>query len=190
MANIVVDSKALDTLSKEMILYPSVVKSAMARSVNSTVKKVKSYVVDDVAQEYNIKKTSVKKTISSVNANRNKLQGMVFITDKRLKMSHFGYKQPNRLKPVQVKIKKGGYVTSTSQPPLFVAQSKQGKKEVFKRTTGNSRYPIEWGMTVSIPQMVSNETVYNEIGQKASVYLADRFTNHDLPYMLQKHLSK
>ena len=185
MPNVEIDCEALNDLRGAMMIYPQVTYGAMSNALNRTAEKVKVWIVEDVQKEYSVKK-NVKKTIGSKKATRKKLEAEVSVTDKRLKLSNFPYKQSTRKSPVMVKVKKGNYVTSNSKPSLFVAKSKvSGKNEVFKRTTGNTKFKIEWGMTLSIPQMVSNDDVYSEIRKKGNEFLPERF-QHEFKYMYER----
>lgn len=192
MPKVVVETKALERLSAEMVLFPKECRAAMSSALNRTLNRVTTNISKEVAVDYAVKRGQIKKTISTKKSKRSTLQAEAIVTDKPIKMGSFRFKvlDDKYRTPVSVKIKNtNGFVKSSSQPPIFAGMSRAtGKKELFHRTPGD-KYKISYGFTLSIPQMVANEDVYNRIREDAEEYLEQRY-EHEIEYRLNKLASK
>ena len=184
MSEIIVDTSDLEKIVEQLPLFPREAHAAMNAALNRTTSRVVTNILKDVANEYAIKRPQVRKTIGVKKSRVSTLTAEVDVTGSRIKMGSFQFTHAeNRYRsPVSVKIKKSnGMVTSNSQPPLFV-----GKGQVYHRTP-HDKYKVGWAFSLSVPQMVSNDEVYNTIADDAHEFLMDRF-NHELQYRLKKTL--
>lgn len=198
MPEIKVDTKCLEKLTTEMKVFPQQTHAAMASALNRTLNFVTGEILTDVTDNYAIKKQRVKKTMTIQRATKRNMSASVTVQDKRLRLGAFKFKPAsptgNKAKDtnISVTIKKGQTreLKSRDGIPWFVGRANKTDKkpDIFTRT-GEGR-KIEWGFTVSIPQMVSSEQVYREIAKKAEAKLTDRFFNHDFPYILEKSQAK
>ena len=191
MPNVIVEHK-LDKLSAEMFFFPRQCHAAMNNALNRTLSRVATNITKEVAVDYAVKRNQVKKTIGLKKSRVSTLQAEATVTDTRIKMGSFAFKvldQQYRT-PVSVKIKKSnGFVKSGSQPPVFAGMSRvTGKKELFHRTPGDA-YKMGYAFTLSIPQMVANDDVYDRIQKDAKEFLVARY-QHELEYQLNKLASK
>ena len=175
MAQITVDYSNFEVLQEALRMCPREAKVALSLALNRTISKTITYIHDEVSKEYTIKRVGVKKSLSIKKANMNNLQAEAISKGSRLKISNFPFKASGSHRLAVVQIKKGQKL-SKSNPPLFVGRANKttGRREVFKRTP-NTPYKIGFGFTVSIPQMIANEDVYDVISYKSELFLAERF---------------
>lgn len=87
---------------------------------------------------------------------------------------------------IKAKIKKGKQITfSRKKGGVFLAPFKEGSKEIpwFRNSSdANDIIPIK---TISLPQMVDDETVRETMGEKLGELLDKRFNNH-----LKQHMKR
>ena len=194
MPEVYVVTDSLEQLTEEMRQFPQVAHGAMASSLNRTLNFVTKEITSDVAENYAVKKPQVKKVMKTQKATKRSMTASLTVTDKRLRLGAFKFKPTspsgNKAKDtsITITIKKGQpkQLSSRDGIPWFVgtANKTTGKPDIFTRT-GEGR-KISWGFTVSIPQMVSNDEIYNETARKAEDFLTDRYFNHEFPYMLER----
>ena len=117
-------------------------------------------------------------------ATRNKLTAAANYKDKPIPMFVFKHKVPaNQYRsPISITIKKsnGMQTHHGSNPALFKAY---GGSKIIRRDIGQRN--LKTAYTVSIPQMVANDDVYDEIAKKAEVKLQERI-EHELEWRLSK----
>ena len=173
-----VDSKGLEKVQKAMKEYPQDARAAMANALNRTASKTVSFTHEAVTDKYTAKRKSVKSTMNIKKARRNNLEAVVTSTDKRIKVSGFKYGKTGTNRIARPEIIRGQRKTSTSNPPLFVgrANKSHGKQEVFVRTPGE-RFPISYGFSIGIPQMIQNNEVWKKVGKQAGEFLQQRFAH-------------
>lgn len=185
MANIIIDTDELEKAMNKFPAFPKQAHGAMNASLNRTISRVVTNITKEVAVDYAVKRGQVKKTIGVKKSNESTLRAEATVTDKRIKMGSFKFKyEHNRYRsPVSVKIKNsGGYVRSTSKPALF-----QARNQIYHRTPNDPKYKIGWAFTLSIPQMVSNDEVYDRIADDAHKFLLERF-EIELKYRILHYL--
>ena len=156
--------------------------AAMASALNRTLTYISAETKRQVKGEYAVTK-SIDKALTKEKATRSKLQAVAKYTDKPIPMYVFKYRAANNpyRSPVSVTIKKsnGMKTHDGSNPALFKAYG----KKIMRREAGQKN--IRTAYTLSIPQMVSSEEVYDVIGQKAEVYLYKRL-EHEIEWRMSK----
>lgn len=179
MANktIEIDYSEFEHVKEALHYLPKESHAAMANALNRTATKTVTYTHDAVSDRYAVKRKGVKETLSIKKAKRNYLMAVVESQDRRLKISHFPFSANGKMRIARVEIVRGRKVLSASRPPLFVgrANGSSGKREVFTRPTDGSKYKVTYGFTMSIPQMIENEEVWNKIAKQSKEFLRERF---------------
>lgn len=185
-----VDASDLLKKTERLAKFPLKTRRAMANALNRGLNRVSTNVVKEVAKEYDVVQGQVKKTITRRRANTSNLLAEAIVSDKRLKLGSFKfrYKRNQQRSPVSVRVKKSnGFTTSNSTPALFAGRSKAtGRVEIFRRDP-SGQFDIEYPFTLSIPQMVENDKVYQAIAEDAADFIQKRF-EHELEHQLRKTL--
>lgn len=178
MAQIEIDASGLEDVKKAMALFPREARAAMSNTLNRATTKLVTYIHEEVSGEYAVKRAGIKKTLSIKKSTTGTLTAEVDSVDRRLKISAFPFTARGKYRIASVKIKKGGYVESSSNPPLFVGKANKtsGKREVFIRTP-HDRHKLSFGFTLSIPQMISNDSVYDKVSEKTEKFIEERFAH-------------
>ena len=116
-------------------------------------------------------------------ATASNLEAIAEYADKPIPMFVFKFTaEANRFRsPITVTIKKssGAKTHKGSSPALFKAYG----KKIMRRESDEKT--IRTAYTVSIPQMVANDEVYNVVAEKAMEYYAKRM-KHEVEYRLSK----
>lgn len=182
MANIIVDASELKELASALKDHPQQMHAAMASALNRTLTFVGAETKRQVQKEYAVTK-SIQKALTKKKATRKDLTAEAIYTDKPIPMFVFKHTvaQNKYRSPVTITIKKsnGKQTHEGSNPALFRGY---GKKIMLRK---NGEKNIRTSYTLSIPQMVSNDDVYQEIADKAEEYLYKRI-QHEVEYRLSK----
>lgn len=178
------DTSDLKRLIKDVedILSPQTTHAAMASALNRTLTYVSAETKRQVKSEYAVTK-SIDKSLKKEKATRSKLTAAAVYTDKPIPLFVFKHTAAqNRFRsPVTVTVKKsnGAQTHNGSNPAMFKAYRNKIKlRDPGKRT-------IRGAYTVSIPQMVANDDVYDTIAKKAEVKLYERL-EHELKWRISK----
>lgn len=167
----------------EKTLTGQSVHAAIASALNRTITYVGSETKRQVQSEYAVTK-SINKSLSMEKATRAKLQAAANYTDKPIPMFVFKHKvAANQYRsPISITIKKsnGMQTHHGSNPALFKAY---GNSKIIRRDAGQKN--LKTAYTVSIPQMVASDEVYDVIAKKAEVKLQERI-NHELEWRMSK----
>jgi len=159
------------------------VHAAIASALNRTLTYVGSETKRQVQSEYAVTK-SINKSLKMEKATRVKLKAAANYTDKPIPMFVFKHKvAANQYRsPISITIKKsnGMQTHNGSNPALFKAY---GNSKIIRRDTGQRK--LKTAYTVSIPQMVASDEVYDVIAKKAEVKLQERI-NHELEWRMSK----
>lgn len=135
-------------------------------------------------KDFHYKRDKNKGSVGSVSARGENLETLDFyFKGAVLTPIHFGMTpktRPEKKKyKVKAKIKKGKQITfSRKKGGVFLAPYKKGASEIpwFRESADrNDIHPIK---TLSLPQMVDNDTVREIMGEKLSEMLGKRFNNH------------
>ena len=190
MATITIDVKELDKLSVEFIAFPRECKGAMATAMNRAISKGKTGMSKEVQKEYAVRtQKAIKSTLSTKKASKNSLYAEITSEGKRIRAADFKYKpQTWRGKPLEVNIKKSrGFVKSTARPLMFTPYKKGTRRAgrgIYRHENGSREFSTVF--TLSVPQMIKNNKVYEGISSTIKDTYEDRLYNHELPYMIRK----
>lgn len=159
---------------------PNVIASALNRSVTN----IKSNVPKEVRKNYNVKANDIKETLKVFKASQSKLTAGVVSKGKTLGLDKFKVNpktvNPKRKTQLKIAVKKSGAKQILG---AFIA-SINGTK-VFKRD-GRKRLPISRLMGPSVPQMLGNDSVVENINKEAYLTYEKRI-NHDVNRLLSKN---
>lgn len=159
------------------------VHAAIASALNRTITFVGAETKRQVQSEYAITK-SINKSLSMEKATRSKLVASANFKDKPVPMFVFKHKvAANQYRsPIAITIKKsnGMQTHNGSNPALFKAY---GGTKIIRRDFGQKN--LKTAYSLSIPQMVSSDEVYDEIAKKAEEKLQERI-NHELEWRMSK----
>ena len=159
------------------------VHAAIASALNRTLTFVGAETKRQVQGEYAVTK-SINKSLTMKKATRVRLRAEANYTDKPIPMFVFKHKvAANRYRsPISITIKKsnGLQTHNGSNPALFKAY---GGSKIIRRDAGQRN--LKTAYTVSIPQMVASDKVYDVIAKKAEVKLQDRI-EHELKWRISK----
>lgn len=187
-----INTKQIDRLSKELKGFEKEVSKATALALNRTVDHIYTQVGRIIPKAYQIKASEVKGSLSKNKPSQNNLTASVESRGHVLSMAHFPFtpKTAKRSKrsvldtAVMVAIKKGqrvlsrkGFVASTGAKSPDKVQY-----NVFKRT-GKGHFPIETIKTLSIPQMITNEKVAEQV-QESSQKMLDQRLDHEITRLM------
>lgn len=181
-----IDLTQLNVLSQRLSRFQNEIPGAMASALNRTVDFIYTRIGKIVTEEYVIKTSDVKSTITKKKASKARLTANLKSKGSTLSFSHFRFTpRSSRIKrKVKIKIKRNdGFKTLTINPNAFV-QNIGGTVNVFVRD-GADRYPIRSLRTLSVPQMIQNTDVENKIHQDANRKLGERI-EHEVWYRLQR----
>lgn len=185
--NIYLDTKQLDRLTIELKGFEKEVGAATRNALNRTIDHVISKSGQLVSKAYSIKSGDVKKTFSNIKRPSNSnLEASITSKGHLLSLGRFPHSPTRPIKntkrtkrQVKVQIKRpGGKKTVAADPKAFIASTgaKSADKmqyNVFRRV-GNSRLPIQIVRTLSVPQMITNEKVAEQILESANNMLNQR----------------
>lgn len=179
------DTKDLEKLinSVKGIMAPQKLHSAMAAALNRTLTFVSAETKRQVQEEYAVTK-SIDKSLDKEKATRSKLVAVAKYTDKPIPMFVFKYTAARNQyrSPISILIKKSnGMQSHGKNPNMFKAYG--SKRKIMIREDGEKS--LRTAYTLSIPQMVASDEVYNVIAKKAEDYLYERL-KHEIEWRLSQ----
>ena len=158
---------------------PNAISNAMNRAASNINKNVKK----EVRKEYNIKSKDVGSTLNVTRATRSSLGAEVRSKGSPIPLDRFKVSpktvNPNRKSPIKVAVKRDGLKKVLGAFVLDI----NGKK-VFERTS-DSRLPIRRLFGPSVPQMIGNEEVHEEIHQEGQKTFSQR-VEHEIQRILDR----
>lgn len=187
---ITVDTKQLDRLTFELKGFEKEVGMAAYHALNRTIDYVITQVGRIVPKEYAIKAKEVKESFKGGIKRPTKTDLTASITSigHTLSLAHFPHSPqapPAKRRNYKVKatIKRGSRQTINTDPKPFVGPTgalspDKTQYNIFRRL-GPERLPITVVRTLSIPQMISNEKVAEQI-QKAAQEKFDERLEHEI----------
>lgn len=185
MAKIVYcDTSDVDELLKGLqgFVSPQVTHAALSSALNRTLTFVSAETKRQVKAEYAVTK-SLDKSVEKKRATPGDLTAEAKYTGNPIPLFVFRNSAPDNIyrSPVSVLVKKsnGMQTHGGSNPAMFKAYG----YKIKLRDAGHRN--IRGAYTVSIPQMVRNDKVYDEIAKKAEKYLYKRLV-HELEWRLSK----
>lgn len=194
-----IKAQGLKAVAKKLEKNSKVATKVLTATANDMRRRVPGKVADEVRTVYNIKKSEV--TPSGKSAKPKRKAGTISVkgatvadvtityTGRLLTPTHFGMlpKKPQprsngkrRRKPVTAEIKKGKRKSLGSS--VFLGDNGAGSYIPFRRTTAK-RYPIEALRTLSLPQMVDNDTVSQRIEKDVNDLLETRLEHNMKRFM-------
>jgi hypothetical protein len=192
---IFIDTKQIDRLTIELKGFEQEVGEATFHALNRTIDHVVTQVGKIVPKSYAIKSSEVKESFKGgiKRPSKNNLEASLTSKGHTLSFAHFPYtpKRPRRggrsvfQNAVMVTIKKSkgkilskkGFVASTGAKSVDKTQY-----NVFMRL-GKSRLPIAPIRTLSIPQMITNEGIGEQIQDIANKKLSERL-EHEIIFRM------
>lgn len=167
----------------EKMLTGNSIHAALSSALNRTLTYVGSETKRQVQSEYAVTK-SINKSLSMEKATRAKLIASANYTDKPIPMFVFKHKvAANKYRsPISITIKKSnGTQTHTgSNPAVFKAYN---NAKIIRREAGQRN--LKTAYTVSIPQMVASDAVYDVIANKAETKLYERI-DHEIEWRIKQ----
>lgn len=195
MANtIYVDTRQIERLAIELKGFEPQVAEATFAALKRTLEHVKTKTGQVVSKEYSVKSGFVKSFFKGgIRGDVKDLNMSLLVVGRTLTLARFPHSPtaPRKRKyKVKVAIKRdSGKKTLKSSPPAFVAPTRalsadKIQSNVFVRL-GQKRLPIRPIFTLSVPQMVTNPKVAEQIQSAANKMLADRL-QHEIMYRMLK----
>lgn len=187
--NVVIEN--YQSLTRDIQQIEKQSKKAVQRTISDFKSRGPGWVSQEVAKEYNIKKKDINEAKKGVNkgGNRIKIAGTrvddlsILYRGRLMTPTHFAMKPKGRPEgkapyTVTAQIKK-----SRGRKPLghrvFLAPSgSAGTMQIPFQRRGDARMPIDVIKTVSVPQMVTNETVSEQIQKRIKEELGKRLQHH------------
>lgn len=153
----------------------------IANALNRTMMNLATNINKDLRAKYHIKSTDIRETLIKKRANANDLTASVKSKGGVIGLDHFKVMPkkvvPKRKIPIKTAVKKSGV---KQLPGAFVAET-NGLK-VFIRDT-QKRFPIRRLYGPSIPQMLKNEGISNELNEKALEMFSQRI-EHEISRLM------
>lgn len=182
-----VDEKLLQEVQERLGQFSNKAPNAIANALNRAATNIRSNISKEVRKEYIIKASDVKATLSKNKASRGDLSVVVRSTGSVIPLDRFKVSpktvNPKRKAPIKAAVKKGGMKEILR---AFVADI-HGIK-VFQRK-GKPRLPIRRLFGPSVPQMLGNETVRDQI-EKEGHETFHRRLDHEINRILEKGRAK
>lgn len=187
---IAIDTKQLDRLTFELKGFEKEVGLAAYHALNRTIDYVITQVGRIVPKEYAIKAKEVKESFKGgiKRPTKEDLTASITSIGHTLSLAHFPHSPqapPAKRRKYKVKatIKRGSRQTINTDPKPFVAPTgatspDKTQYNIFRRL-GSERLPIAVVRTLSIPQMIGNEKVAEQI-QKAAQEKFDERLEHEI----------
>lgn len=186
---------------EDVINQISSMKRDSAKVINRTIGDFKSrgpgWVSQEVVKEYNIKKKDVNETKKGVkNAGKVRVGGVsldnleIIYQGRVLTPTHFSMKPTSRpangrAYTVSAQIKKSGGRKALGSKVFLGKSGREGTVQIPFQRVGAARLPIKSVKTLSVPQMITNETVSENIHKRINEELAKRL-DHNLKRILGK----
>lgn len=179
---ITVDSRTLSDIERQLGQFKNKAPLAISRALNRATANAKTNAAKKAREEYIIKASDVKNTISISKSTRNNLGATVVSKGERLGLHKFKVspKTPRPKKPpksLKVSVKKG---SAKQLLHAFIADISGTK--VFERTS-KARLPIRQLYGPAIPQMLGNVSVKDFIEKEAKNTL-DKRLDHEVQRIL------
>ncbi len=160
-----VDAQMVEEVQRKLGQFSNKAPNAISSALNRAVTNVTSNVSKEVRKQYHIKAGDVKSTLNTRKASTSKLQAEVRSKGELIPLDRFKVSprtvQPKRKKQLKIAVKKDGFKKILG---AFIADLSGVK--VFKRQ-GKDRLPINRLFGPSVPQMLRNEGIVENINEEA-----------------------
>jgi hypothetical protein len=191
---IFIDTSKIDKLTKELQGFKPQIAEAAYFAVNRVLDQMVTQAGRIVPKNYAIKGTEVKKSFNGgiKRPTKQDLSGSITTKGHTLSLAHFPHSPtaPSGKKyKVRVSIRKGGRKVLKTHPSPFIMttgakSSDRTQFNVFKRE-GKARFPVKVIRTLSIPQMIQNTKVTEEL-QEFAIQKLDERLQHEIERSMLK----
>lgn len=187
-ANLIIDTKQVKRVAIELQKIPGQIPKATMQAMNRTIDHIYTQTSKEVRKDYVIKDADVKSTLRKIKATPGRLGGAVISSGRTLTLYHHFKVSPSNPKKgrryqLKVTIKKGKPELIMTDPKPFIATANNAK-QVMKRV-GKARKPVTVLRSLSVPQMISNETIMQNI-QISAQKMLDKRIEHEISRRLKK----
>lgn len=192
---IFIDTKQIERLAIELKGFEAEVATATVSALNRTIDYTVTQVGRIVPKEYAIKASEVKASFKGgiKRPSANSLEASITSTGHTLSLAHFPHSPmvpPSKKRKYAVKatIKRAGGrkpINTEPKPFIMTTGAKSDDKVQFNifRRLGKARLPVTVIRTLSIPQMITNEKVAEQIQKAANEKMAERL-EHEIIYRM------
>ena len=178
-----IDADAVREVERKLGQMSNRAPGAISSALNRTVTSVASNITKEVRARYHIKAGDVKNTIKKTKASKSNLSAEVRSTGSTIPLDKFKVSpktvNPKRKTQLKISVEKNGVKQVTG---AFVANI-NGLK-VFQRER-KSRLPIKRLFGPSVPQMIGQQQIVENINEKAVTTYNTRL-NHEINRILQR----
>jgi hypothetical protein len=197
MSGLIVDTKEVKRLAIELEGLGKGAPAAVAAAINRSMTYLKTQMSREVTKSYEIQSKFIKESLSSTKATPGNLQAKAISAGHSRSLTRFKVK-PTKLpqlkdkkiamrKKVQVKIKKGGGYKAVNVTPGAFLQTMNNATNIWKRKAKGKKYKGDFYVlrSLSVPQMIGNKKVIDELKEKAEDMLNKRLS-HEIDYRTEK----
>lgn len=174
---------------KELEQISSKAEVAVNRTIGDFKKRAPGWISQEIVKEYNIKKSEIdtqsKKSVGNIRGSGSTLDTLQIAYSGRV-LTPIHFSMTPKVRPdgkkkyrVRMKVKKPQRKKAFNRG-VFLAPT--GNVWIPFHRTSDKRLPIEAVKTVSIPQMITNETVENSIKERMNTELWKRLEHHIQQY--------
>ena len=180
-----------NTLTRDIQNINKQSKKAVQRTISDFKSRGPGWVSQEVTKEYNIKKKDVNEAKKSVSKGGNKIKVAgtrvdnlsILYQGRLLTPTHFKMKptvRPENKAPytVTAQIRKGTGRKALGHKVFLAPSGSAGTIQIPFQRRGDARKPIDVIKTVSVPQMVTNEKVAEQIHKRINEELNKRLQHH------------
>ena len=180
---IVVDDDELKRVRQQLGELQHKAPNVISRALNRSLTNINTTIRKGVRTKYTVQATDVKDRLDSVRASPSKLAAKVTAKGRPIGLDKFKVSpktvNPRRKKQLKISVKKG-----SAKEILGAFIGNQGNEKVFIRD-GKPRLPISRLFGPSVPQMIGNNEVVEQINQSAyETY--HKNINYEINYLLGK----
>lgn len=189
--------KGYEDVMKELSTMRGKAEKVVLRTIGDFRTRGPGWVSQEVAKEYNIKKKEINGTLKgkssagTIRVQGTKIDNITLRYEGRLLTPiHFNM-QPgarpadNRAYTITAQIKKSQGRKALSSKAFLAHSGAYGTKQIPFVRIGNARLPIKSIKTVSVPQMITNDTVSRAINERINTELGKRL-DHNLKRIMGK----
>lgn len=180
---IVVNDDELKRVQEQLGELQRKAPNVIAKSLNRSLSHINTTIRKEVRDEYTVKAQEVKDRLESVRASTSRLAAKVTAKGRPLGLEKFRVNpktvNPRRKKQLKISVKKG-----SAKEILGAFIGNQGNEKVFIRD-GKPRLPISRLFGPSVPQMIGNDEIVEQINESAYVTYQKNI-NHEINYLLGK----
>lgn len=187
-SNLFINAKGFASIRIDLISIPKQIPGATRSAVNRTLNFTATRISKEVTNEYTVAKKDVNATLTKHKASGSSFYAWIDSKGSSISLGKFKHKPAKyskRIKKVQVRIKKsGGYKVIHTSPSAFVQTIYGSSSDIYRRKD-KRRMPVKKLRTISIPQMIANPQIINNIEDASAQKLQERI-EHEIEWRLNK----